>query len=136
MIVTINFSGYNFRRYSRPWIARVIAWPIGGRATLTWGTFLGNDAGGAAEIEAEPGDVIRYGQKDYRKAHNSSAEWALVLEDGSHQDIDELTAARAFRAKAEAKADMPAPTSKIDIDRIPKIRSFYSAAQKGNTEKS
>lgn len=98
MTITKEFGSYNQRRYSRPWIARVSAWPVGGRAELAWGTYLGDDTGGTVEIEASEGDVIRYGQKDNR-GNGGSANWAIVQADGSFTDCKEANAAKAFRAK-------------------------------------
>jgi hypothetical protein len=100
MTITVQFSRYNDRRYSRPWIAKVTAWPVGGRATLAWGTYLGDDGGGEAEIAANPGDVIRYGQKDVRKPSGSTAQWAIVNTTGEPIDCTEAEAAKAYRRKA------------------------------------
>lgn len=101
MTITKEFGSYNQRRYSRPWIARVSAWPVGGRAELAWGTFLGDDNGGEAEVAAVPGDVVRYGQKDLRKPNGSTANWAIVQADGSLVDCKESEAAKAFRVNRE-----------------------------------
>lgn len=98
MTIRIPFADYNHRRFSRPWIAKVTAWPVGGRATLQWGTFLGDHHGGEVEIEAEPGEVIRYGQKDHRAGNRTSAEWAIVGSDGAVNNCTEAHAAKVFRA--------------------------------------
>jgi hypothetical protein len=62
----VLFGGYNARRYSRPWIARVTAWPVGKQAELEFGSFIGDDDGGVVEISARPGDILRWGQRDNR----------------------------------------------------------------------
>ena len=60
MRVAQHFDGYNFRRYDRPWIAIITAWPIGSKPTLKFGGFVGNDTdGGEAESDATAGDIIR-----------------------------------------------------------------------------
>ena len=82
MRITISWDCYNQRRYNRPWIARVTAWPVGSRPAIEWGNYLGNDKGGELEIEAAVGDVIRYGQKDGR-GKSTINRYAIVLEDGS-----------------------------------------------------
>ena len=64
--VAVSFRAYNARRFSRPWVARVTSWPVGGKAELEFGKYLGDDSGGEAEIMALPGDIIRSGQRDGR----------------------------------------------------------------------
>jgi hypothetical protein len=100
--VTIEWHDYNPRRYGKPWIATVTSWPVGGRPELIFGGYLGDDDGGDLEIAAAPGDIIRYGQRDWRaKAHSDQCnEWAVVQPDGSIRDI---TQAEARRLYAEAK---------------------------------
>lgn len=82
MRVSISYGAYNDRRYSRPWIAKITAWPIGGNPVLAWGGYVGDYHGGEVEIEAEPGDIIRSGQKDYRTPSNSDNDWYIVTEAG------------------------------------------------------
>jgi hypothetical protein len=96
MTISVRFESYNNKRYGRPWIAKVISWPVGSRATLDWGTFLGDSNGGEAEVIARPGDVVRYGQKD-NKGYNSSAFWCIVQADGSLTVCTEPEAAKAHR---------------------------------------
>ncbi|MDD5095556.1 MAG: hypothetical protein PHV74_14450 [Dehalococcoidia bacterium] len=84
MRITINWNGYNHRRYSRPWIAKIIAWDK--KPELDWGQYLGDDNGGTLEIEAQPGDIIRYGQKDGRGNSGTNA-WAIIQNDGTEMDV-------------------------------------------------
>ncbi|RZS31722.1 hypothetical protein [Corticibacter populi] len=95
--VAIAFDSYNGRRYSRPWIARVTAWPVGGKPTLDWGNYVGSDSGGEAEVNAKPGDIIRWGQKDGR-GNGTRAYWGVVAEDGSVDRVTEVQARNAFSA--------------------------------------
>lgn len=96
MRVTKKFNAYNGKRFNRPYLAKVMAWPVGGRAELSWGTYLGDEQGGVAEIEAAPGDVIRYGQKDTR-GPGSHAYWGIVNPDGSYDVCTEVVAVEHFR---------------------------------------
>jgi len=102
MRITISWDSFNGRRYSRPWIAKVTAWPVGSRPAITWGNYLGNDNGGELEIEAQAGDVLRYGQKDGRGNCTINL-YAIVLEDGSRLKVSEPNASRFYHA-----ADKPA----------------------------
>ena len=99
MRIALKYRSYNARRYSRPWIGKITAWPIGGKAEIKWGSYLGDDAGGEVEIEAQIGDIIRSGQKDGRGG-NTSADWYIVDIDGGLIPTD---AAGARKHWAEAK---------------------------------
>ena len=68
-----NKDGYNARRYGKPWIAKVVAWDIGAPPQLKFGRDL--------EIDAEPGDVVRWGQKDNRNPRGTRAWWGIVALD-------------------------------------------------------
>jgi hypothetical protein len=96
--VVIEFDGpYNTRRYSKPWIARVVDWKVGLSAELEFGKYLGNGDGGEREIMACAGDVVRWGIKDYR-GNGTRAYWGIVQEDGS---VTQCTAAQARKAYQE-----------------------------------
>lgn len=84
MRITWAVGGYNQRRYGRPWIAKVSAWPVGKTPMLDFGVSL--DAYNV-EIEAEVGDVVRYGQKDKRGGKNTESHWGIVNSDGSIQEM-------------------------------------------------
>lgn len=45
------------------------SWAVGSRPTLEFGGYLGTDEGGEVEIEALPGDIVRWGQKDGSGKH-------------------------------------------------------------------
>lgn len=96
MRVRVSFPAYNWRRYSKPWIAKVVSWPVGSKPDIEWGTFLGSAEGGEVEIAARPGDIIRYGQKDDR-GNGSTSNWAIVQEDGSLQMVSEPEARQAYK---------------------------------------
>jgi hypothetical protein len=84
--VFVTFPSYNTRRYGKPWIAKVTGWPIGKNPVLDFGATTSL----TTEIDATPGDVVRWGQKDGRGG-NTTANWGIVLSDLS---IDETSSAR------------------------------------------
>ncbi|WP_109486010.1 hypothetical protein [Occallatibacter savannae] len=106
--VAISFDSYNPRRYSRPWIARVVAWAVGQKPELQFGGYCGDDGGGEAEIIAHPGDIIRYGQRDGRRPDRSINEWAVVEEDYSVRDIKQTEARGLFKQRPKAEST-PSP---------------------------
>ena len=93
--VGVEFDGYNARRYGRPWIAKVVEWPVGGKPALEWGAYIGSSSGGEVEILAKPGDIIRYGQKDNR-GNGTTARWAIVKETGELDLISEREARKSY----------------------------------------
>jgi hypothetical protein len=111
MRISKKFGSYNERRYSRPWIGLVTSWSVGGKAEMAWGSYIGDDNGGEVEIDAQPGDIVRYGQKDNR-GNNTSAEWGIVQAGGAISDCDAVEARRAWDARQTA------PTTSIDLSSI------------------
>lgn len=89
MRVTRSFGSYNTRRYSKPWIAQVIDWKIGKQADLAFGHT--NDL--IAEIDADPGVIVRWGQRDLR-GRNTTSLWGIVQQDGSILEIDDIESCR------------------------------------------
>lgn len=99
--ITLATPAYNEKRYGAPWIARVVSWPVGGKAEIQFGNFLGdarNGTVGELEIMAKPGDVVRWGQKDNRNPRYTEANWGVVAEDGSIETVTESAARKAFRS--------------------------------------
>jgi len=91
-------GSYNGRRYSRPWIAKVTSW-TGVKPTLKWGNFISNaEDGGIMVIDAEVGDIIRYGQKDNR-GNGTENSWAIVEPNGS---LRRVTPAEAYQSPERA----------------------------------
>lgn len=114
MRVSRRHGYYNQRRYSRPWIARITEWPVGGKPDVEWGRYIGDDGGGETEIEANPGDIIRIGQKDHRGG-NTSADWYIVQPDGSLSGSDAVEARKAWDARQADKAVEHPPVSLADV---------------------
>ena len=77
MRVVVQFNGYNTRRYSRPWIAKVVKWETGKQPEIAFGANVGLEV----EIDANPGDVVRWGQKDMR-GNATVSEWGIVSTGG------------------------------------------------------
>jgi hypothetical protein len=84
MRITYEVGSYNARRYSRPWIAKVERWDIGKSPILTFGGHVGVYI---AEIDAEPGNLLRYGQRDGR-GNNTARLWGVVQLDGSLLELN------------------------------------------------
>lgn len=94
----VEFEGYNARRFSRPWIAIVTEWTVGGRPELEFGSFVGSaNDGGYCEIAAKEGDIIRWGRKDTR-GNYSINKWG-VFRSGEVVEIDQGEARDLFGKK-------------------------------------
>ena len=104
MRVSKSFGSYNFRRYGRPWIAKITAWPVGGKPELVWDGYVGDDNGGEVEMDALAGDIIRTGQKDNR-GNGGTNDWWVVNADGTLSSIDAAEGRKLF-----GLGDVTAPT--------------------------
>jgi hypothetical protein len=93
-----KWGGYNEKRYGKPWIAKVIAWPIGGRPELQFGGYVGDDDGGELEILARPGQIVKYGQKDHRNSSGTANYFGIVEDDGKIRRIKMVEARALFIA--------------------------------------
>ena len=96
--VSVGYDAYNSRRYSKPWIARIIAWPVGGVPTMESGSYVGDKKGGEVEIMAGPGDIIRDGQRDGRGGNNTVSDWSVVMADYTLHKINQVEARKLYRA--------------------------------------
>jgi hypothetical protein len=80
MKITLDTSSYNERRFGKPWIA-IVTFDKDVKGTFTWGDWVGdhhNGSDGTLVIDADEGDIIAIGQKDFRKPANSALEWYQV----------------------------------------------------------
>jgi hypothetical protein len=111
MRVTREFGSYNSRRYGRPWIAKVVAWEVGKQPVLSWGSNI--DAHNV-EIEAEAGDIVRWGQRDNR-GNNTEARWGLVQGDAT---IEECSASEAREHWLARTQPPPKPARPVTDDNI------------------
>lgn len=97
MKITRAFPDFNPRRFSRPWGA-IVSFPDGIKPSYT---FTGHWDGQAVIIEAEPGAVVAFGQRDYRG--NKTTKTLFVV--GSDGELTEVTEAAA---REHATAPRPA----------------------------
>jgi len=124
MLIVINFDGYNKYRLQRPWISKVVEWPSGNSAIVSWGKYQGDDDGGNAEIIATPGDVIRWGQKGPSRRQTMSY-WGIVQEDGSVEKCTMAQAHKAWIQKHEYISEEPS-TSAVPV---PELLAQFSTDQ-------
>jgi len=82
MEVRVDYNSYNSRRFSKPWISKVVYWQEGGKPQIVFGSYIGDDMGGYVSISAEIGDIIRHGQKDNRQPKNNIYDWFMVANNG------------------------------------------------------
>lgn len=127
--VSATYGSYNQRRYGRPWIAKIISWPVGGKADVEWGAYCGDDDGGEVEIIAAPGDVIRHGQKDHR-GNSTSAGWYVVQADGS---LTGCTAAEARQAWDAKQAGTPEQPPEMDLSGVSDAALIAEITSRGLT---
>jgi len=92
--VVYEVGVYNEKRFSKPWIATITNWEIGSYPRLEFGASCEN----SAECAARVGDIVKYGQKDYR-GHRGKNSFGIVLENGRLERITEAQAKEIFRAK-------------------------------------
>ncbi len=106
MRITIKTSSYNQKRHSTPWIAKVLSWEKG-QPKVEWGTWVGRPGNsGQLEIEADPGDLIRTGQKDYRRVWESESNWGIVQPDGSLEYVTPVEAREHWISRKKVE-DIP-----------------------------
>lgn len=98
MKLTIDTAPYNSRRYGKPWIA-LVTFDSASKAQFAFGSWVGGGGeAGVLEIDAQPGQIVARGQKDYRKNKNSAPYYYIVTEDGGCDDGGHVTKARAYAA--------------------------------------
>jgi hypothetical protein len=99
MRVTKWFKSYDWRRYGKPWIAKVVSWEPGWGVELEFGYYLGDADGGPVRIEVEAGEVVRWGQKDYGNAVWGvfpKENWGVVQPDGTILECDRMGAKKMY----------------------------------------
>jgi hypothetical protein len=78
--IEVKTSGYNQRRFSKPWIA-IVDFSVDVRGEFKWGAWIGDHTSGSEGllvIDAEEGAIIARGQKDFRKPRNSAPDYYQV----------------------------------------------------------
>jgi len=110
--ITRAFPDFNSRRFSRPWGA-IVTFPDGIKPSYA---FTGHWDGQAVIIEAEPGAVVAFGQRDYRG--NKTTKTLFVV--GSDGELTEVTeaAAREHAIAPRPAGDPPAVQSRLGPQEI------------------
>lgn len=109
MYINIEFACYNERRYSPPWGA-ILTFDAKGKPQYKFvGIYLGDERGGELVINAKPGDLIAYGQRDHRGG-NTENHWAVVAKDETAEEpytiLDRPEAFKYFLSRqAETKTE-------------------------------
>jgi len=92
MLIKLETSPYNDRRHGRPWIAKVTGW-VDGKPQQSFGCWVGkNGEAGVLTIDAQPGDIVRHGQKDNRRPQDSLDDWHVVDASGVLQPTTRVEA--------------------------------------------
>ena len=95
MLISFDTEPYNKEKFSRPWLAKV-DFSKGHQGVLTFGIFIGYPGEeGILEIEAEPGDIICRGQKNYAQHAPTNPTWFRINEGG--KPIEFLSKAAAYK---------------------------------------
>lgn len=118
MDITIETASYNQRRYGRPWIAKV-DFSQSPKGDFSWGDWTGdhyNGGEGVLSINANPGDIIAEGQKDFRQPRNSAPDFSVVGTDGKLEHLGDRGA--AYKHYLEHKDATP------DLDALRKEREL------------
>lgn len=98
MKIEIETDSYNERRHGKPWIA-VVDFSTSAQGKYRWGEWVGdarNGGAGTLLVDANPGDIIAQGQKDFRKMRNSAPVFYHVESDGSLSRIGDKGKAYSF----------------------------------------
>ena len=97
--ISVPTNSYNERRDGKPWICRVIDWPVGAaRPEIEWGSWIGRP-GNAGElvIDAAESDLIRWGQKDMRGRSHTYLQYGIVEADNTVRQVNDVDAARYWQ---------------------------------------
>ena len=111
MEIRIDTDTYNERRYGKPWIATV-DFSESTKGNYTFGDWTGdhyNGGAGVLTIDANPGDILAKGQKDFRKPRNSAPGFYVVTPSGDLSRIgDKGEAYKHYLGSKETTPDTDA----------------------------
>ena len=121
-IEVVEWNSYNGRRYGRPWAA-VVTYDAAGRPSYDFkrGSYQGSDAGGTLFVNAKPGDVVAYGQKDSR-GNGGTNTIAIVQSDGS---VSDTTKAAAFARAANGRHGHVLVGADVSAERFEALRAAF-----------
>lgn len=129
MEIKIETNEYNFRRFSKPWIAKV-DFSQSAQGEFLWGEWIGdarNGSDGILTIDAIPGDIIANGQKDFRNPRNSAPDFSVVHPKGFLEPLGtKADAYKYYLAQKETAPDMDALRKERDtlLARVAEINSI------------
>lgn len=107
MQIRIATKSYNTKHYGRPWIARVTFRDVKGE--FEFGTWIGKHGrDGLLELDAEPGDIIAYGQKCLRSQESGYFSHYILQEDGTRIAVSKADAYIHYKDRHEATPDKAA----------------------------
>jgi hypothetical protein len=90
---------YNPRREGKPWCARLTLNAATGQLDYAWGEWIGRvGEEGVLRLACRPGDVIAWGQKDFKRANKSVHQIQRMKDDGLMENLTTVEAVWALRA--------------------------------------
>lgn len=115
MKISKETDSYNDRRYGKPYIALC---DEKGKAAK-WGDWIGQ-AGRAGElsIDADPGDVVMIGQKDYRNSRKSAPDYYFVNADRELERGSKIKCVKMSRAYKSQSVEIDADALKSERNRL------------------
>lgn len=97
MIISIPTKPYNHYVLSRPWIGKLSFRVDGFHDVIEWGSFLGQPGyAGMLTLEAEPGDIVGYGQKNWKSPRESYVHYFRVSDTNALIPLDDREMAFSF----------------------------------------
>ena len=106
MRIEFEYSGYNPRRYGKPWGAVVKFEGTKIVYDFSAGTFLGDSVkGGKVYVKCQPGDIIATGQRDFRGRDTENTLY-IVEEDGSLKQVDKVAALEHWEGQQEPESPL------------------------------
>jgi len=132
MEITIETRSYNQRRYSKPWIAKV-DFSQSKKGDFSWGDWTGdhyNGGEGVLTINANPGDIIGKGQKDFRQPKNSAPKFSVVSPNEELEYLGDKGAAyKYFLDHKDAAPDLDALRKEREtlVARVAEIDAIINA---------
>lgn len=108
MQIELSTSAYSAKRYGQPWIARV-EFAESGADAWHYGTFAGGEYCGLLTVQAERGDIVAAGQREFtEQGERNSILYFSVAADGSlHSFADKAEAFMAWRKAQELRTAVP-----------------------------
>lgn len=101
--ITRMFKEWNhYESKSKPFIGRILDWPVGKPPKLEFGRYLGDLRGGEAEISASTGDLIYWAHKfEPRFSNKSTSGWGVVEDNGELRLLTQTQARHIFETSTK-----------------------------------